>query len=275
MKSRIACVSFGMGSEFPLKNVVFIFVVLLLVSSVVWVVSGISYYAMMPDNVALLVVAYTLGLRHALDADHIAAIDNVTRRLVLSGKRPVTVGLYFALGHSTVVLFATMLIATLSEQYDTQSELRGIIGTIISAGFLLIVGGINFLSVITIIRCMKECSARDHTAAMDWDQLHASGGFFSRVLGARLFRAIDRPWKMYVVGLLFGLGFDTATEVSLLAIAAHQSAGGAPAGLVLCLPALFTCVRVCVCVCVCVSPAAWPRSTPSTASSCSPRGIWS
>ena len=118
MKSRIACVSFGMGSEFPLKNVVFIFVVILLVSSVVWVVSGISYYAMMPDNVALLVVPYTLGLRHALDADHIAAIDNVTRRLVLSGKRPVTVGLYFALGHSTVVLFATMLIATLSEQYD-------------------------------------------------------------------------------------------------------------------------------------------------------------
>ena len=118
MKSRIACVSFGMGSEFPLKNVVFIFVVILLVSSVVWVVSGISYYAMMPDNVALLVVAYTLGLRHALDADHLAAIDNVTRRLVLSGKRPVTVGLYFALGHLTVVLFATMLIATLSEQYD-------------------------------------------------------------------------------------------------------------------------------------------------------------
>ena len=140
-----------------------------------------------------------------------------------------------------------MLIAILSakiqDQYDSYNNISGIIGTSISAGFLFIIASINSVSVFMIIRCMKELKSRtrDRSEELDWDQLHDSGGFFSRVFGKRLFRVIDRPYKMYFVGFLFGLGFDTATEIALLAIAALQSAGGASAWLVLCLPFLFTC----------------------------------
>jgi nickel/cobalt transporter (NiCoT) family protein len=235
----------ALGSDFPLKQAATVLGILAAINIVAFTVSSIAYNSQMPDQASLLVVAYTLGLRHAFDADHIAAIDNVTRRLVESGRKPVTVGLFFALGHSTIVILATVLIAVLSasvmDKFDDYSKISKILGPSISCGFLFLVGIINCISIFLILKTIKQERARHTREDVDWDQLHESGGFFSRVFGKWLFRVIDEPWKMYPVGFLFGLGFDTSTEISLLAIAALQSASGSSTWLILCLPILFTC----------------------------------
>ena len=205
------------------------------------------YATHLPGATALLAIAYSLGLRHALDADHLAAIDNVTRRMVEEGRTPVTVGLFFSLGHSTVVVIATMLVAALSaaaqrkfDQYKTMSDT---IGGSISASFLLLVGIINCVSLLLAARHLRRMHAAgpDASCPLKWDSMLAGGGFFSRTLGNRFFKVIDQPHKMYFVGLLFGLGFDTATEILLLAIAALQGASGVSPWLILFLACAFTC----------------------------------
>ena len=201
------------------------------------------YAAQLPSAISLLAVAYTLGLRHALDADHTAAIDNVTRRLVDAERPAVTVGLYFSLGHSSVVVVATMVVAGVSatfQGFGSYGRVSDVIGTCVSASFLLLVGTLNALSLINVLRAARS-ARRSGASAVKWNDILAQGSFFSRTWGQRFFKVVDHPRKMFPMGLLFGLGFDTATEICLLGIAALQGAQGVSPWLILLLAFAFTC----------------------------------
>ncbi len=191
------------------------------------------------------VTAYTLGLRHAFDADHIAAIDNTTRKLMGERKRPVSVGFWFSLGHSTVVFGLCFLLgigvrALAGPVADDNSALHAItslIGTLVSGGFLVILGIINLVVLKHIVRVFRDM----RHGRFDESELERrlnERGFMNRLLGG-LTRAVRKPWQMYPVGLLFGLGFDTATEVSLLVLAGGAVAVNLPWYAVLVLPVLF------------------------------------
>jgi nickel/cobalt transporter (NiCoT) family protein len=192
-----------------------------------------------PLLIGTAVLAYTLGLRHAVDADHIAAIDNVTRSMMQAGKRPLAVGLFFSLGHSTVVFAASAAIAisvsAMQWRLDAFREIGGVIGTAVSATFLLIIGFANLVVLISIWRRMRRSSTKDDLAEFE----AANGGLVTKLFGSR-FRLITQSWQMYPLGFLFGLGFDTATEIALLGIAASQSSQGLPLWSILLFPALFT-----------------------------------
>ena len=193
------------------------------------------------------VTAYTFGLRHAVDADHIAAIDNVTRKLMQDGQRPVGVGIFFSLGHSTIVVVLSVLLAlsldvvTSDVKNGALSAHIGIIGTAVSAVFLLLIAAINILVLIDIYKMWRQVAgggAYEEQAVEEY--------LNQRGLLARLFRPIikqvDSSWKMYPVGVLFGLGFDTATEVGLLGIVATSGAAGTahlPVGFILVFPLMF------------------------------------
>jgi nickel/cobalt transporter (NiCoT) family protein len=200
-------------------------------------------FAERPLLIGTAVLAYTLGLRHAVDADHIAAIDNVTRSMMQAGKRPLAVGLFFSLGHSTVVFTASAAIAVsvsaMQWRLDAFKEIGGVIGTAVSATFLLIIGFANLLVLISVWRRLRHSPAQD----VSTDELAGfeapNGGLITRLFGSR-FRLITRSWQMYPLGFLFGLGFDTATEIALLGIAASQSSQGLPLWSILLFPALFT-----------------------------------
>ncbi|HZM55657.1 MAG TPA: HoxN/HupN/NixA family nickel/cobalt transporter, partial [Acidimicrobiales bacterium] len=191
------------------------------------------------------VLAYTLGMRHAFDADHIAAIDNTTRKLVGDGKRPLSVGYYFSLGHSTVVfllaVFLNFGIRALDAQVANNSSglhrATNVIGTSVSGGFLYLIALLNLIVLIGIARVYKEMKS----GRFDNDELERqlnNRGLMNRFFGGYADR-IDKPWKMYPVGVLFGLGFDTATEVALLVLAGNAVAGGLPFWAILSLPFLF------------------------------------
>lgn len=184
-------------------------------------------------------LAYGFGLRHAVDADHIAAIDNVTRNLMEEGKRPVGVGLFFSLGHSTVVLLACVtLVLTMNASHGwlaTFASWGRPIGTSISAFFLFAIAASNALLLITTWR--KLAHARLHN--LECTEMHLRPSLLGR-LCRPLFRLIGSSWQMYPLGVLFGLGFDTATEVGILAISAVQISIGLPFWSVLLFPILFT-----------------------------------
>jgi high-affinity nickel-transport protein len=189
--------------------------------------------------------AYTLGLRHAFDADHIGAIDNTTRKLMAEGQRPLSVGFFFSLGHSTIV-FALGLLVVLgvrglsSAVEDDTSALHratGLIGPTISGTFLFVIGLLNLIILVSIVRILRETRDGEFDEAELQEQLDRRG-FMNRFYG-RATRAVRKPWHMYPVGALFGLGFDTATEVSLLVLAGAGAAGGLPFYAILCLPILF------------------------------------
>jgi high-affinity nickel-transport protein len=195
-------------------------------------------------GIGLGVTAYTLGLRHAFDADHIAAIDNTTRKLMGEGKRPVTVGFWFALGHSTVVLVLAVLIATgahfvstLTSDDSGTHETLGLISTGVSGLFLYLIAIFNYLALVGIVRIWRTMRNGDFDSAQLEDALN-NRGLFNRFLG-RLTRAVSRPGQMYPVGLLFGLGFDTATEVTLLVLAGTGAVAGLPWYAIVVLPLLF------------------------------------
>jgi high-affinity nickel-transport protein len=195
-----------------------------------------------PVLLATGLLAFTLGLRHGVDADHIAAIDNVTRKLMQEGKRPVGVGLFFSLGHSTVVFVVCLLLA-LTASLVTQNvpglaDLGGLIGTSVSALFLYIIGFINLLVLVDIYRMFRRVVRGGTYNEATLEQFLAQRGLMNRFFGP-LVRAIDASWKMYPLGLLFGLGFDTATQVGILGISATTSGNGMPFLLVLLLPLLF------------------------------------
>ena len=191
------------------------------------------------------VTAYVLGLRHAFDADHIAAIDNTTRRLMRRGQRPHSVGFWFSLGHSTVVFALSLLIAVGARSLPSQaltkhSPLRhdlSMIGTTVSGGFLYIVALLNVVVFVGIWRLFRRMRNGDYDEARLEAHLN-NRGLVSRIV-RRLDRSVEKPWHMYVVGLLFGLGFDTATEVALLIAAGTGAAAGMPWYGILCLPVLF------------------------------------
>ena len=188
-------------------------------------------------------LAYSFGLRHAVDADHIAAIDNVTRKLMQEGKRPVAVGFFFSLGHSTVVILASVIIAATAfafrDQLDSVKGIGGVIGTSVSAGFLLAIALMNIIILVNVYRTFQRVKAGQRFDEQDLNILLAGRGMMARIFRP-MFRLIRNSWQMYPLGVLFGLGFDTATEVGLLGIAAAGAAKGLPIWYILVFPALFT-----------------------------------
>jgi len=191
------------------------------------------------------VLAYTLGMRHAFDADHIAAIDNTTRKLMSEKKRPLSVGFFFSLGHSTIVFALAVLlnfgIRDLNNQVRSGSsglhQWTSVVGTSVSGFFLYLIAGLNIVILVSILRVFRDLrSGKFDNDELD-EQLNKRG-LMNRLLGG-FARKIDTPWKMYPVGLLFGLGFDTATEVALLVLSGTAVASGLPFYAILSLPVLF------------------------------------
>src|SRR5437016_1920368 len=190
-------------------------------------------------------LAYTFGLRHAFDADHISAIDNTTRKLLQSGKKPVGVGFFFSLGHSTVVLLIAVALGLAVKSLvqgvvGGNGELRnvgGAVGTLVSGGFLVLIGVLNLVILIDIVRVYRKLRRGEYDRESLDNEL-MTGGVMTRLFG-RLFRLIEYSWQMYPIGFLFGLGFDTASEVALLAISAGAAAQGLPFTAVISLPLIF------------------------------------
>jgi nickel/cobalt transporter (NiCoT) family protein len=191
------------------------------------------------------ILAYTLGMRHAFDADHIAAIDNTTRKLVQDGKRPLSVGFFFSLGHSTIVFAMALLlnfgIRALGQQVKNDGSAlhnaTGIIGTTVSGTFLYLIALLNLVVLVSIVKVFREMRQGRYSEEELERQLD-SRGLMNRLFGSYA-RRIDAGWKMYPVGALFGLGFDTATEVTLLVLAGTAVVSGLPFYAILSLPILF------------------------------------
>ena len=196
-------------------------------------------------GVGLGVTAYTLGMRHAFDADHIAAIDNTTRKLMADGKRPVSVGFWFSLGHSTVVFALCVLLSLGVRSVAGQVKnggsslhtVTGLVGTSVSGGFLYIIGILNLVILVGILRVFRGMRRGVFDEAALEQQLN-NRGFMNRILGG-LTKSVRSPWQIYPIGILFGLGFDTATEVGLLVIAGGAAAFSLPWYAILTLPVLF------------------------------------
>ena len=193
-----------------------------------------------PTALSLCFLAYGLGLRHAVDADHIASIDNVTRKLMQQGQRPVAVGLFFSLGHSTVVVLMSLLVVQgtgyVKHHFPQFQRVGGLVGTSVSAFFLLLIAAVNFFIFLEVFRRFR--AARSGACQDEAHGLQPVG-----LLGCVLrfvFRFVGRSWHMYPVGFLFGLGFDTATEVALLGIAATQAAQQNQLWSIMVFPLLFT-----------------------------------
>jgi high-affinity nickel-transport protein len=188
-------------------------------------------------------LAYTFGLRHAFDADHISAIDNTTRKLLQDKQKPMGVGFFFSLGHSTVVFLISLGLGLAVHfivtgiQGGSLKNTGSVIGTAVSGAFLLLIGLLNLIILLDIYGVYRRMKQGNYNEA-ELDHKLTAGGFMTRIFG-RLFKVIRHSWQMYFIGFLFGLGFDTATEVSLLAISAGAVAKGLPLAAVLCLPTIF------------------------------------
>ena len=206
----------------------------------VWALSAFRNYPILLGTATL---AYTFGLRHAFDADHIAAIDNVTRKLMQEGKGPVGVGFFFSLGHSTIVVLLSIAIAltatALQSRFDNFTSVGAVVGTLVSAFFLFAIAIANILVLVSIYRTFQTAKRGGRFADEDLDLMLSRRGLMGRIL-RRFYRLIERSWHMYPLGVLFGLGFDTATEVGLLGISATQAARGMSIWSILVFPALFT-----------------------------------
>ncbi|OJK03507.1 hypothetical protein ASPACDRAFT_1862849 [Aspergillus aculeatus ATCC 16872] len=208
---------------------------------VVWIAAAIvlRYH---PSLVSNAVLSYTLGLRHAFDADHISAIDLMTRRLLATGQKPVTVGTFFSLGHSTIVIITSIVVAAtaaaISSRFDSFSTIGGIIGTSVSAAFLILLGLMNAYILYKLYRQMQKVLNLPEDRADEIWKIEGGGMLFNVL--KRMFKLIDRPWKMYPLGILFGLGFDTSSEIALLGISSVEAAKGTNFWVILIFPALFT-----------------------------------
>lgn len=211
------------------------------VNVIVWLWAW-SAFADHPVLLGTAFLAWVFGLRHAVDADHIAAIDNVVRKLIQEGQRPVTAGFFFSLGHSTVVVAASAAVAATSaalhQQFEGFRAIGGVIGTAVSASFLFAIAMINLFILRGVWRSFRQVRRGGALDAKAFDTLLAGSGLLAR-LARPLFAAVRRTWHMYPLGFLFGLGFDTATEIALLVLAGGAVAGGLPFYAILCLPVLF------------------------------------
>jgi nickel/cobalt transporter (NiCoT) family protein len=227
------------------RKVIGIYAILLSVNVVLWAVSLVTAVRY-PVFLALGATAFALGLRHAVDADHIAAIDNVTRKLMQENKRPVGVGLFFSLGHSTVVFVVAVLVglgaaalrAGISNGSSTLEQTASLIGTGISAFFLLAMAAINILILVQIVRAFRSATRNGMYDETQVETYLNQRGFFARIFRG-LFKTVDKSWKMYPVGILFGLGFDTATEIGLFVLAGSVGTVQVPAYSAFLLPLLF------------------------------------
>jgi high-affinity nickel-transport protein len=223
-------------------RIITIYAILIPANLLAWLWAWVAFR----DHPVLLgtaLLAYTFGLRHAVDADHIAAIDNVTRKLMQSGKRPLSVGLFFALGHSSVVIvasvFVALAVATLQAKVAGFREIGGLIGTGVSAFFLLAVAAANIVILVSVFRLFRAVKRGERFIEEDFDTLMSQRGYIGRMLRS-LFSIIAKSWHMYPLGILFGFGFETATEIALLGISASQGAEGMSLWSILVFPALFT-----------------------------------
>jgi nickel/cobalt transporter (NiCoT) family protein len=241
MNSSLAPLFSGENRALRMK-VVGVYTVLIAtnVAAWIWAMSSSREFPMMLGMAAL---AYSLGLRHAFDADHIAAIDNVTRKLMQEGRRPIGVGLFFSLGHSTVVVGLTIAIAvTATALHGEWAELKtigGVIGALVSSLFLFAIAFANALVLRSIYGTFRVVRNGGRFIEEDLDLALANRGVMGRLFRG-VFHVIEHSWQMYPLGLLFGLGFDTATEVGLLGVSATQASQGLPVWQILIFPALFT-----------------------------------
>ncbi len=202
----------------------------------------LHYASRFPQLAGLGLTAYLFGLRHAFDADHIAAVDDTVRYLLQKGQRPLGTGFFFSLGHSTVVFALAIGIASAATAVKAGlpqlRNLGGLIGAGVSGTFLWIIGILNLFVLLDILRVWRKAKSGTHSHA-HLEMLLQKRGLLNRLFGGRLQRMMNHSWQMYPLGLLFGLGFDTASEVGLLAMTAGASAGELPAAAVLSLPVLF------------------------------------
>jgi nickel/cobalt transporter (NiCoT) family protein len=218
-----------------------IYALLLLFNAGAWLWAVVAFHHF-PVLLGTAFLAYSFGLRHAVDADHIAAFDNVTRKLMQEGKRPVAVGLMFSLGHSTIVVVGALLIAAtalgLQHRLDHFRSIGGVIGTLISAVFLLAIAVVNLIVLRSVYRTFTRVRRGEPYVDEDFDLLLANRGFLARIFRP-VFAMVRRSWHMYPLGVLFGLGFDTATEIGLLGISAAEASRGLPILSILVFPVLF------------------------------------
>ncbi len=223
------------------RRVVAIYAILLAFNLGAWAWAAVVFHPY-PILLGTALLAYSFGLRHAVDADHIAAIDNVTRKLMQEGQRPVAVGFMFSLGHSTIVVLGAAAIAgtaiALQLHMGAIRSVGGLIGTLVSALFLFAIAGVNLLVLRSVYRVFSRVRRGEPYAEEDFDILLSSRGILSRLFRP-VFRMIKRSWHMYPLGVLFGLGFDTATEMGVLALSAAEASKGLPFWKILVFPVLF------------------------------------
>lgn len=215
---------------------------LIAANGLVWLWAGLAFQGA-PVLLGAAALAYTLGLRHAMDADHLAAIDNVTRKLMQEGQRPVAVGLFFSLGHSTVVILATAAIALATSLFQRQLAdwrlIGGVIGASVSALFLFAIAAANVFILRATYQAFQRARRGQPPGPDLLEQLSAGRGLRARICRP-LFRLMSNSRRMYGLGFLFGLGFDTATEIGLLAISAAEAAKGLPFWAIMAFAGLFT-----------------------------------
>ncbi|MFZ3247051.1 MAG: HoxN/HupN/NixA family nickel/cobalt transporter [Candidatus Acidiferrales bacterium] len=222
-------------------KVIGIYALLLTFNLGAWLWAALAFHHY-PVLLGTALLAYSFGLRHAVDADHIAAIDNATRKLMQEGKRPVAVGFMFSLGHSTIVVIGAAAIAgtaiALQHRVDATRSVGGVIGTLVSAFFLFAIAIVNLIVLRSIYGAFVRVRRGEPYVEEDFDMLLGNRGLLSRLFRP-MFRMITRSWHMYPIGLLFGLGFDTATEIGLLGISAAEASTGLSFSSILVFPVLF------------------------------------
>lgn len=233
---------FNESSSEVRTRVIGIYALLIAFNILVWVIALFAL-ARFPLLLGTALLAYTFGLRHSVDADHISAIDNVTRKLMQENKRPVAVGFFFSLGHSTIVVALSIGIAiaaaVIKNDIPSLQNVGGLIGTSVSALFLFVIAIINILVLWEIFQTFQKVKRGEEYNDQTLDEFLNQRGLMGRFFRP-LLRIVSNSWNMYPIGVLFGLGFDTATEVGLLGIAAVEAGKGLPIPYILIFPALFT-----------------------------------
>jgi len=242
MIGTIIATAFGdMGGNMKLK-IIGIYAFLAAANVVAWLWALVAFHGH-PVLLGTAFLAYSFGLRHAVDADHIAAIDNVTRKLMQEGKKPAAVGFFFSLGHSSIVVLASLAVAVtasaLEGRFSDWKDIGGLIGTSVSALFLFAVAFANILIFFSVYRSFRRVRRGGPFVEEELDVFLAKRGLLGRLFRP-VFRLIGKSWHMFLLGLLFGLGFDTATEVALLGISGAEAAKGLSVWSIMVFPALFT-----------------------------------
>jgi high-affinity nickel-transport protein len=232
---------FNDDAEHVRGKVAAIYVLLVAVNAGAWLWAMAAFHRF-PVLLGTAFLAWSLGLRHAVDADHIAAIDNVTRKLMQEGKRPVAVGFMFSLGHSTIVILGSLAIAAvalgLQKHLDHYRAIGGVIGTLVSSVFLLAIAVVNLIILRSVYATFRRVRRGEPYVDEDLDLLLANRGFLARIFKP-IFAMVRRSWHMYPLGFLFGLGFDTATEIGVLGISAAEASRGLPLWAIAVFPVLF------------------------------------